>query len=285
MPSRPAKPDDDVRGLYSGSLADFIANRQALAKELRQAKDPRAAEVAKLRKPTPSAWAVNQLFAREARGMAALVGAGERARAGMRRAGDAKSLREALKTIGVESQRLAALGVERLVAEGGGAPGAAIVERLRTNLEALALDPAAAAVAERGWLDADLERPGFEVLAGLQIAAAGGAEAGGEAKPAARAAKGATVHRLEDGRKAAVERKEREQRERIDGLKSELERAETNAKDAAREAEATAKASEAAEQRASEARAAATRARQRAASAEDAVKRAREELARVERAK
>ena len=53
----------ELRALYQGPLADFVGARKALAKRLRQAGDPRHAEVAELRKPGLSAWAVNRLFA------------------------------------------------------------------------------------------------------------------------------------------------------------------------------------------------------------------------------
>ncbi|HEX5758930.1 MAG TPA: hypothetical protein VF121_07015, partial [Thermoanaerobaculia bacterium] len=113
MPARAPSLDDEIRDLYRGPLGDFTAGRQALAKRLRQDKDPREAEVKELGKPPLSAWAVNQLFAREAKGMAALVGAGERARAAQRRVvtgGEAGPLRQAIETVRGEVERLAERG-------------------------------------------------------------------------------------------------------------------------------------------------------------------------------
>jgi hypothetical protein len=310
MAARPTDLDEAIRSLYLGPLGEFIAGRQALAKRLRQAGDARAGEVKALGKPAMSAWAVNQLFAREGKTMTALVKAGERARASQRRAmagGDRARLREALAAIRAETARLAARGVEVLTAADR-PPGEAIVERLRTNLEALALDPASAAVAARGWLDQDLEAPGFEVLAALQLAASGARPA--KATRAERAApsapsppppegRKATVHRLDERRAAvstrrereAQERRERERRERIEQLTAELARAEAEAIDKRRSAQRAAQAAEEAardaaevEKRAQEARRNAQAAKESAASAEAAVARAHEALERAEQA-
>ena len=300
MPPRAPKIDDEVRDLYQGPFGEFTAGRQALAKRLRQAGDARAAEVAGLPKPPLSAWAVNQLFAHEPKTVAALVGAGERARAAQRKVvakGDPAALRQAIEAARAEVERLTARGAA-ILTEAERAPGEAIVERLRTNLEALAFNPATAPVAARGWLDEDLEPPGFEVLAGLQLAAAGGrpaAVAAGKRKaaapaPAAKApaAKGtgrqATVHGFEEGRRAAVARRERaaqedterrerareavERRERIEQAKAELRRAEAEADARRRESERADRAAEEARSRLERSREAATRAREALETAE-----------------
>ena len=287
MPARAPKLDDEVRDLYQGPLGDFTAGRQALAKRLRQAGDARAAEVAGLAKPPLSAWAVNRLFASEPKGVAALVGAGERARAAQRKVvakGDPAALRQAIEAARAEVERLTQRGAA-ILTEADRTPGEAIVERLRTNLEALAFNPAAAPVAERGWLDEDLEPPGFEVLAGLQLAAAGGRPApAAKAPPAAAktppgkpAGKKATVHGFEEGRRAAVARRERAaqeeterrerareavaRRERIDQAKTELRRAETEVDTRRRDSERADRAAEEARAKLARAREAAARAR------------------------
>jgi hypothetical protein len=298
MPSKPPAIDDDVRALYQGPLGEFTARRQALAKRLKQAADERAGEVKELRKPSLSAWAVNRLFAEEQRAVAAFVGAGERARAAQRRigaGGDAAPLRQALETIRTETPRLVGRAVELLAAEER-APGEAIVERVRTNLEALALDPATVPVAARGWLDADLDPPGFEVMAALQVAASGsrpvtvsrakGAAAPIAAVPAARPK--ATVHRLDDARKANGKQEERE--ERLTRAREDLERLQTEAAElrrkaqlAAEEAERAAREVMEAERRSAEARRRAKEAHDQASRAEAAASRARDALARAER--
>jgi hypothetical protein len=313
--------DDEIRALFHGPLGDFTGVRQALAKRLRKAGDDRADEVAGLRKPSLSAWAVNQLFAHEARAMAAFVAAGERARAEQGRVaagGDAAPLREALAIIRGETARLAARGVE-LLAASQRAPGEEIVERIRTDLEALALDPEAGPVAARAWLDADLAAPGFEVMAALQLAAAGGrppapALPGGTARaaPPAPVLPGrppATVHRIDEARGAAATRqaerrerqqaaeldarerrerqqRERERRERRARLAAELSSAEKLVRERRLAAQRTLEIAERAtasaaeaERRAAEARAQADEARAAAADGEAALERTRRELA------
>src|SRR5258705_3636981 len=117
MVARASGTDDEVRALYLGPFAEFTTARNALAKRLRKEGNPREAEVKELKKPSLSAWAVDQLFAQEARAMAALVGAGERARAAQRKAvsgGDPKALRDLLATIPGEVARLTRRGVQLL---------------------------------------------------------------------------------------------------------------------------------------------------------------------------
>src|SRR6185503_17331714 len=114
MAPRAAGVDDEIRALYHGPFAEFVASRNALAKRLKKEGSAREAEVKELRKPSLSAWAVDQLFAQEQRAMAAFVGAGERARAAQRRAatgGDPKALRDLLATIRGEVTRLTGRGV------------------------------------------------------------------------------------------------------------------------------------------------------------------------------
>jgi hypothetical protein len=84
MPPRSVGIDDEIRALYLGPFAEFTPARNALAKRLKTEGSPREAEVKQLQKPSLSAWAVDQLFAQEARTMAAFIGAGERARAAQR---------------------------------------------------------------------------------------------------------------------------------------------------------------------------------------------------------
>ena len=60
--ARENAPVDPVQRLYAVPLEDFVAERKKVAKELRDAGEKeRAAELAKLPKPTPPAWALNAL--------------------------------------------------------------------------------------------------------------------------------------------------------------------------------------------------------------------------------
>ncbi len=166
--------DDELRRLYTLPLGEFTAERNVLAKRLQKSGDKDAAdEVKSLAKPSVSAWVVNQLFAREEERMRGLLTAGEHARSALQHTltvGDAEALREALhdqRELRDELRQRAAEILEQDVR----AASQTILDRVTVNLDALALSPAAAEEATRGWLDADLEPPGFEVLAGLQLAA------------------------------------------------------------------------------------------------------------------
>ena len=68
----------EPRDLYGLPLDRFVAERGALAKSLRaDGKRDEAAEVAKLRKPSVAAWAVNQLVRTQSREVKALFKAGD----------------------------------------------------------------------------------------------------------------------------------------------------------------------------------------------------------------
>jgi hypothetical protein len=177
-PRKNESPESDLElaRLYALPLADFTAERNALAARLRKAgKRQEAAEVQGLRKPAASTWAINQLLGREADKIEALLAAGERARTAQRqslagRASGTAALREALQEVRSLLEELRGRAAAFL-SEAGHAAGTAVVDRLASTLQALAFDRAAAAAVERGWLTEDLEPPGFEVLAGLQLAA------------------------------------------------------------------------------------------------------------------
>jgi hypothetical protein len=290
----------EVAELYGLPLGEWTAARDALAKRLRAAGRAADAEAVKgLHKPSLSAWAVSQLFRREGERMAELLAAGRRARAaqGQAAAGKgAEAFREALSAARRQIEELRRKAVA-LLAEGGRAVGAGIADRIGTDLEALAFSPAAAAEGARGYLDTDLDPPGFEVLSGLRLAS--GARSGAQvrkppythAAERPSAAPPARELRLlpfkpppQETKAAAAARRLAEeaaarQRERI-------ERAEAAVGQAAEKASALGAAAERAEQEAAEARrqlAAAERsaaaARRQAEAAEEELARARERLA------
>ncbi|HVE92785.1 MAG TPA: hypothetical protein VNE62_10895, partial [Actinomycetota bacterium] len=90
---------DPLDELYGVRPDEFVTVRDRLAKELRAAGDKeRAAGVKALRRPTPSAWAVNQLARSHPHELKEAVEAGDRLRLAQRRAAsgaEAKGYREA----------------------------------------------------------------------------------------------------------------------------------------------------------------------------------------------
>ncbi len=301
--------DDELERLYRRPPGEFIAARNELAKQI--GKSAGKAEADKVRaspKPTPSAWGVNALFEHEGERMDALLAAGERARAGQKEAvsgGGAAGLRASLEAARKLAEDLRRRGAA-LLSAAGVAVSKATSERLATNLQALAFSPAAEAEAARRWLDRDLDPPGFEVLAGLQLAGSpvvdfAARKAQREAKKEAKPQPERKLHAVpkpapakpardeeERKRREAVERAQGEReaerrRRRVAVAEEKLERARSEAaaaqdevaqaQKAAAEARRRAEAAEAAAGRAEEK---AGRAAERAAHAEDELKAAKE---------
>jgi hypothetical protein len=162
-----AEAEAGVDELYGLDPNDFVAARNELVKRLKKAGDKAlAAEVAKLKRPTPAAWAVNQLARLHRDEVEELVRLGEvlrdaqdRALAGdepgdLRQAGRAR--RDALAKLVDRA--------DRLLVERGGTAGAYAGE-VAATLEAASLDAEAGATVLGGRLSAELAPPsGFGAL-------------------------------------------------------------------------------------------------------------------------
>ncbi|MFL6260225.1 MAG: hypothetical protein ACJ76Y_10980 [Thermoanaerobaculia bacterium] len=305
MASKKNDLDVELARLYRGPLEGFTAARNEIAKQLKKlGQGADADRVRALAKPTPSAWAVNVLFDRDREKMDELLAAGKRARAAQQQAVSgrgAEALREGLNMVRRLIDELRRLGVG-ILAESGRAASRAIMERIGTDLQALALSPAAADEASRRWLDRDLDPPGFEVLAGLQLAgapvvdiAARRAQREEKRAPAKKAPPPPkVVHPPKPKGETERERKERERREAAEQARREreaerirrlVEVAETKLERARNEASTLREAAEGAEKAASDARRraeaaelAADRAREKADRAAERVERAEEEV-------
>jgi hypothetical protein len=296
--------DAELARLYRGPLEEFTAARNDLAKQLKKLGNGEEAErVRTLAKPTPSAWAVNVLFDRDREKMEELLEVGKKARAAQQQAVSgrgAEALREGLGAVRRLIDELRRLGVG-ILAETGRAASRAIMERIGTNLQALALSPAAEEEASRRWLDRDLDPPGFEVLAGLQLAgapvvdiAARRAEREAKRVPEKKAPPPKVVHPPKPKGETERERKERERREAAEQARREreaervrrlvevaeakLERARNEAQTLREAAEGLEKAASEARRRAEAAELAADRAREKADRAAERVERAEEEV-------
>ena len=154
---------DDLYGL---PLDEFTKARDELAKELRTAGKKEAAdEVKSLRKPSVSAWAVNQAVRRRPQDAKALVKAGDelrKAQRGVVSGRDPGGLREATAA----HRRL----VEELTDEARaamderGAASAATVTRVAQTLRAASIDKEASKALTAGTLAEDVEQAGFGPL-------------------------------------------------------------------------------------------------------------------------
>lgn len=159
------------RALYALEPAAFTAARNALAKALRsEGQKDEAARVAKLARPTAAVWALNALARAERTPLAAYLEGHHRARD--------RQLR-ALSAPGSESQSLAATAARqerrlldtaveaagRQLEQSGQKATRATLERMQTTLRAVVIEPELQRRLEEGWLDRELEEPGFGALA------------------------------------------------------------------------------------------------------------------------
>jgi hypothetical protein len=150
---------DDLYGL---PLDEFTKARDELAKELRQGGKKEAAdEVKALRKPSISAWTVNQLARRHPQGMRALVKAGEGLRKAQRSAvggGGPEALRDATRAHRAALDELSAAAREELGADG------ATLQRAAQTLRNASVDKEASKGLLAGTLTGDVEQSGFGSL-------------------------------------------------------------------------------------------------------------------------
>ena len=169
----------DVDRLFAVPLEDFVAERKQVAKELRDAGDREAAaEVAKLPKPTPPAWALNQLAREEPDAIGAWLDAAEELRdvsadpgAGLREAMAAH--RDATRTL---------LAVVRDRARPGGKPlSDPMLERVRALLQAATVDAAVGEALRAGRVVESDEQPMF-------LAGEGGGGGGAKSRDSASTA-------------------------------------------------------------------------------------------------
>ena len=109
-PQEPSPLETAVRRLYALPLAEFVTARNDLAKQVKGGDREAWLRVKALPKASVTAWAVNQLFAREEEKMRLLLGLGERVRS--LAAAEGEGLREALEEeragLGVAETRLTA---------------------------------------------------------------------------------------------------------------------------------------------------------------------------------
>jgi hypothetical protein len=146
-------PAEVVEELYGAPPGEFIAQRDARAKELRKGGDRAAADaVKKLRKPSVSAAAVNQLVRRAPDDVEALLAAGEALRQAQLGGGDRDAIRGA-----AHDEREA---VETLVGKAGKLSPAAL-EEVRESLHAAATDEEARELVRRGVLTEARRAAGF----------------------------------------------------------------------------------------------------------------------------
>jgi hypothetical protein len=148
-----------VDELYAVRPEEFVAARSALVKQLKaEGRKDDAAAVAKLRRPSVAAWALNQVAREHPDLVTAALAAGERLRAASDAAlaGRPGELRDA-----TAAERAAASAVVKAAAAHLGARVDATAPALLATIRVAALDEAVADQLRRGVLVTEQEQPGF----------------------------------------------------------------------------------------------------------------------------
>jgi hypothetical protein len=156
------------RDLYGLPLERFTDERNALAKQLRQdGRRDEAARVAKLKKPSLAAWAVNQLVRTQKRDVDSLFEAGDALQGAqadvLAGRGDARSLRHAADAEQSAVSRVTAKARGLLSSEGDELTPAKL-ERVSETLHAAAVDRDARKAVADGCLVRELRHAGLGEL-------------------------------------------------------------------------------------------------------------------------
>jgi len=222
-------PEEEIDRLYGLPLDEFTRGRDELARRVRQDGDADgAAAVKQLRKPTLPAWVVNQLARQRELDMQRLLKAGEQlagAQVAAIRAHTGDALLDARRDQRHALEALAARAREILVEAGR---GPAVLDRVLSTLRAGSLTEEGRALLKSGRLTEELEPPGFEALAGLDMPAAPAGRA--KAAPASEARRRVRDLRRElsalEARAAAAERRAEQLREELRDAEAEAGRLE-----------------------------------------------------------
>lgn len=157
--------DDGLDAVYLGDFEGFVTRRDALAKQLRADGDGDAADAVKaLKKPSRTAWAVNQFAAHGAKARDELLKAGAQLREASEGLVSGEADREAM--IKARDRERAAVGsaleaIAALADDAGQALNSAATERVRHTLHAVALDEDVRGQFEAARLTADHEASGL----------------------------------------------------------------------------------------------------------------------------
>lgn len=232
-------PEEGVDALYGLPLDEFTPARDALAKELRAGGERAAADWVKaLKKPTATAWLVNQLARTQGADAKGVLDSGEAVRAAQERAlagkGKPGELGEATEEHGRAMRALLGKAPGLLDREGR-SPSAATLDRAAETLRAIALDDEARAGFASGRLTRERQASGLGFAPGASAPAAA-RKRSGAARTQEKERKARAQAALKDAKA-----KHREQTRKVAELERALKRAQS-ALDAARADQARAQA-------------------------------------------
>ncbi len=233
--------EKELDKLYAAPLDEFVAERDALAKQLRSDGDREAADRVKaLRKPSAAVWAVNQLARRQQKDYRALLKAGDKLRATQEKVLGGESPEKLQEAAAAERDL-----VDRLTEKGravldvaGHKPTDAMLRRVSGTLHAAATRPDLREAAESGQLEHEEETAGFgfDLLSG-SVPKAPKQKSGGDKR--ARERKEAATERLEKARRELADAQDeaKEAASEVKRLTRELARASTEEDRLAKEVE------------------------------------------------
>jgi len=223
-----AELEREVDRLYGLSLEDFIPARETLAKRAREeGQRAIAGRIKALRKPTVSAWVVNQLARENELDVQRLLKAGAQLAEAQLAAVAGKDAGPFLQTRADEQRaltQLAAAAREIIKQEG---IGTGALERVTQTLRAAATTEEGRQLLKQGRLTEDREPQGFEALA--RVVPKPRRAAGRKEMPPADAPR-ALAEARRRSREAA--KRSRELARKADAAEREAERAEANARKA-----------------------------------------------------
>jgi hypothetical protein len=218
--------EEEIDRLYGLPLDEFTRSRDELARRIRrEGNGGLAAEIKQLRKPSLAAWVVNQLARQRELDMQRLFKAGEQlagAQVEAIRAHSGDAFLDARRDQQHALEALAARAREILVDAGR---GPAVLDRVVSTLRAGSLTEDGRVLLKSGRLTEELEPPGFEALAGLDMPA-------GPPRPAKAAAPASEARRrVRDLRRElrALETRAAAAEHRAEQLRKELRDAEAEA--------------------------------------------------------
>ena len=196
----------DLDRLYGLPREEFTGARNALVRELQKAgRKDEAEEVRALKKPSVSAWAVNQLARQHPQEVAELVKAGDALRKAQRDVLAGKKgadVREASRAQHELADELVDAARRNPRASGCQATPTT-AQRISATLRAASSDPAAAKLLRKGRLSEDVESVGFGPL--LHVAPQRKGRDATAAQPRTRASRG-TEEAQARGRRPGEER-------------------------------------------------------------------------------
>jgi len=205
--------------LYQVPPSAFVRERNALAARLRTAgRTAEAADVARLRRPTPVLWAINRVAHDQPGEVKQLIEATDALKLvqlGRRKDVDAVGTRQRRALQNLVTRAAAALRSVDL----GGSP--AMLRRASATLLGAAADSRARALLQQGRLSEELSAPGFEVFGGMTPRTRPVAPAA-RPRPATRSKQAGPTESSTD--KRAAERDARLARQRLQTLEREARR-------------------------------------------------------------